>query len=118
MYELVLNELGVFKICNFVITNDRTLAVTASDGVMHELFFDPVTVGGAVSLSLDVADATLDAGNDTLSRSVSSQPWENRDKLMVPIRSRPPVPEGLTASELELGAKYLVKWDELEGAIR
>ncbi len=118
--------------------------VTAPQGTLHELFFDPVTVGspvaadttngvlkpvaftdsngasatiqriewqsgmveievtpnyalighivdfieldGAVSLSLDVADATVDAAKDRLSWSVSEQPWHDGDKLMVRIR--------------------------------
>ncbi len=133
--------------CNFVPYNwyrIRYVTVTAPAGVLHELFFDPVTVGttvaadaangvlkpasftdangasatiegisyesstvevevdpndalgghildiieldGTVSLSLDVFDATVDAANDTLSWSVSSQPWEDGDKLMVRIR--------------------------------
>ena len=130
----------------------QTLTVTAPDGVLHELFFDPVTVGstvaadstngvlkiagftgasgaaatiqriaweagagesgtveiqvtpdgalaghvvdfigldGTVSLSLNVADATVDAANGTLSWAVSSQPWEDGDKLMLRIREAP-----------------------------
>ena len=128
-----------------------TVTVTAPGGTLHELFFDPVTVGttviadgtngvlkpatfidgnsasatiesisydlpagsgqdstvklrvdphtslanhvldfieldGSVSLSLEVADATVDAANDTLSWSASSQPWHDGDKLMVRIR--------------------------------
>ncbi len=121
-----------------------TINVTSPEGTLHELFFDPVTLGitvfaditngvlkptsftdansesanlrsisyesatvkvevtpddalddhivdiieldGTVSLSLDVADATVDSVNDTLSWSVSSQPWHDGDKLMVRIR--------------------------------
>ena len=129
-----------------------TVTVTAPEGTLHELFFDPVTMGsavsadatngllkpasltdangasatiqsisyeppssasgqagtvklevdphtvlanhivdiiemdGSVSLSLNVADATVDAANDTLSWSVSSQPWDDGDLLMVRIR--------------------------------
>ena len=119
------------------------VTVTAPTGTLHELFFDPVTVGSAVaadaangtlkptaftgaggasatigriayesgqvkikvtpvtalasqvldvieldgagSLSLSVANATVDAANDTLSWAVSSQPWEDGDTLMVRI---------------------------------
>ncbi len=119
------------------------VTVTAPTGTLHELFFDPVTVGnsvaadatngtlkptaftgaggasaaigriayesgqvkikvtpvtaltsqvvevieldGAGSLSLRVANATVDTANNTLSWSVSSQPWNNGDKLMVRI---------------------------------
>ncbi len=119
------------------------VTVTAPAGTLHELFFDPVTVGSAFvadatngtlkptaftgaggasatigriayesgqvkikvtpvtalasqvvdvieldgtgSLSLSVANATVDAANNTLSWTVSSQPWHNGDKLMVRI---------------------------------
>ncbi len=119
------------------------VTVTAPAGTLHELFFDPVTVGSAVaadaangtlkptaftgaggasatigriayesgqvkikvtpvtalasqvvdvieldgagSLSLSVANATVDAANNTLSWTVSSQPWHNGDTLMVRI---------------------------------
>ena len=47
---------------------------------------DIIELDGTVSLSLDVADATVDDANDTLSWSVSSEPWEDGDKLMVRIR--------------------------------
>ena len=121
-----------------------TVDVEAPEGTLHELFFDPVTVGstvaadttngvlkpvgftdsnggsatlssisyefgtvkvevtpddalagqvvdiieldGSVSLSLVVDEATVDAANDTLSWTVSSQPWEDGDLLMVRIR--------------------------------
>ncbi len=135
--------------CNYVISNEWTVTVSAHSGVIHELFFDPVAVGiavsagasngvlkpvtftdanggsatissisyesstvkvevtpdaalaghivdfieldGTVSLSLDVADATGDLSTGsgqagTLSWSVSSQPWEDGDMLMVRIR--------------------------------
>ncbi len=127
---------------------ELTANVTAPQGTLHELFFDPVTVGstvaadatngvlkpasftdanggaasiegisyesgmvkvgvtpddalaghavdfieldGTVSLSLDVTEATVDAANGTLSWSVSSQPWEDGDLLMVRIRGASP----------------------------
>ena len=132
--------------CNFIRDSHtiKNVVVTAPEGTLHELFFDPVTVGstvsadsangvlkpvsftdansasatiegisyesgtveievdphtalegqivdvieldGTVSLSLNAGDATVDAANDTLSWSVSSQPWEDGDKLMVRIR--------------------------------
>ncbi len=149
-----------FTICNFVISNEWSVTVTSPTGVLHELLFDPVTVGssiaaddtngvlkpayftggdgssatigrisyeppssgsgqagtvklaitagadpddllggrlldfieldGTVSLSLYVAAATVDSANDTLSWTVSSQPWDDGDKLMVRIRRAPP----------------------------
>ena len=130
--------------CDHAFTTEFTVTVTVPDGTLHELLFDPVTVGstvvadttngvlkpatftdangasatiqriawesgtvklkvsphtgltghvvdfievdGTVSLSLDVADATVDAANDRLSWSVSEQPWHEGDKLMVRIR--------------------------------
>ncbi len=49
-------------------------------------WLDFIEMDGTVSLSLNVDDATVDAANHTLSWSVSSQPWEDGDKLMVRIR--------------------------------
>ena len=132
--------------CNFIrgYHTIENVVITAPDGVLHELFFDPVTVGsavaadstkgvlkpatftdanggsatinsisyesstvkigvspddalaghvvdiieldGTVSLSLDVADATVDSAYDTLSWTVSEQPWDDGDQLMVRIR--------------------------------
>ena len=130
--------------CERTLTFPITANVLALESTLHELFFDPVTVGsgvaadgtngvlkpaaftdanggsvtiesisyesgtvkievtpgdalddhivdiieldGTVSLSLDVVDATVDSVNDTLSWSVSSQPWDDGDQLMVRIR--------------------------------
>ncbi len=134
--------------CDFIPYNSYRISnviVTAPAGILHELFFDPVTIvadatngvlkpasftdasggsvtihsisyeagtvkvevtpddalaghivdfielDGTVSLSLDVADATVDPSTGsgqagTLSWSVSSQPWEDGDMLMVRIR--------------------------------
>ena len=47
---------------------------------------DFIAMDGSVSLSLDVADATVDAARDTLSWPVASQPWQSGDKLMLRIR--------------------------------
>ena len=150
----------VDKPCNYVSENKVRVTVTPPAGVLHEFFFDPVTVGsavaadgsngvlkpasftdtdgapatvesisyeplspgsepapgsnrgqagrvrvkvvpwsimsgqildfigldGAVSLSLNVANSTVDDATDTLTWSVSSQPWEDGDMLMVRIR--------------------------------
>ena len=46
---------------------------------------DFIELDGSVSLSLAVADATVDAANDTLIWSVPSPPWHDGDKLMVRI---------------------------------
>ena len=47
---------------------------------------DFIGLDGTVSLSLQVADATVDATNGTLSWTVTSQPWQNGDKLMLRVR--------------------------------
>ena len=50
----------------------------------HKLDF--IELDGAVSLSLHVDDATVDAANGTLSWTVAEQPWEDGDLLMLRIR--------------------------------
>ena len=44
-----------------------------------------VELDGSVSLWLEVDEATVDAPNNTLSWSVTSQPWEAGDKLMLRV---------------------------------
>ena len=39
----------IFAICNFVISNEWTVTVTPPAGVLHELLFDPVTVGSSIA---------------------------------------------------------------------
>ena len=143
-YEFNRNIMGLkVDICGYTITREVTATVAAPAGVLHELFFDPVTLGtavtadatngvlkpasfsgdnggsatlnsiswesgtvkigvspddaltghvvdfieldGTVSLTLDVADATVDAANETLSWTVTEQPWDDGDLLMVRI---------------------------------
>ena len=151
-YKVVRKEVwSIFLACNYVLSHDWTITVTAPTGTLHELFFDPVKVGfavaadatngtlepraftgagsvaatvsriaheagagigpgtghvkisvtpvnaldghvvdvieldGGVSLSLRVADATVDSVNSTLRWSTSSAPWKAGDKLMVRI---------------------------------
>ena len=66
---------------------------TASDpdDVIGDHMLDFIELDGSVSLSLEVFDATVGAepASNTLSWAVSSQPWENGDKLMVRIRKDP-----------------------------
>ena len=139
------NRWGIHVKCEgYTDRYEITVTVNAPDGVLHEAFFDPVTVGsalavdsangvlnpatftdangttttieriaweagtvsielsphtgvanhavdfialdGSVSLSLDVADANVDATSDTLSWPVASRPWGSGNKLMVRIR--------------------------------
>ena len=51
---------------------------------------DFIELDGTVSLSLDVFDAAVDTVTNTLTWSVSSQPWHDGDLLMVRIREAPP----------------------------
>ena len=66
---------------------------TASDltDVLWDHILDFIELDGSVSLSLEVFDATVGAepASNTLSWAVSSQPWENGDKLMIRIRKDP-----------------------------
>ena len=50
---------------------------------------DFIELDGTVSLSLIVDDATVDAANNTLSWSVSPQPWDDGDKFMLRTRDVP-----------------------------
>ena len=61
------------------------------DGALTGQVLDFIELDGTVSLSLDVGDAVVDEATGsgqagTLSWSVSSQPWEDGDMLMVRIR--------------------------------
>ena len=47
---------------------------------------DFIALDGSVPLSLGVAAATVDATTGTLSWTVSSQPWQSGDKLMLRVR--------------------------------
>ena len=146
IYNFYFNHRGPFysQCDGWAIRYEWTVSAISPDGVLHEAFFDPVTVGsavaadgangvlkpatfagangapatieriawetgtvsielsphtgisghavdfialdGSVSLSLDVADAAVDAANNTLSWPVASQPWRSGDKLMLRIR--------------------------------
>ena len=44
---------SLYLICDFALTNNWTITVTAPSGTLHEMFFDPVVVGTSVA-----ADAT------------------------------------------------------------
>ena len=60
------------------------------DDALDGHIVDIIELDGTVSLSLDAFDATVDAANGTLSWSVSSQPWDDGDTLMVRIREASP----------------------------
>ena len=64
------------------------LKLTPHTGIADHVV-DFIALDGSVPLSLGVADATVDAANGTLSWTVSSQPWEDGDTLMLRIRETP-----------------------------
>ena len=71
------------------------LSVTPRAGLANHIV-EFIELDGTLSLSLDPANATVDATTDTLSWAAASQPWEDGDKLMVRIReARPYAPAGL-----------------------
>ena len=81
--------------------------------VGHTLDF--IELDGSVSLSLRVADATVDAAKKTLSWSVASQPWDDGDKLMLRIRKAPPpLPQGLSVSLAN--SSFTISWSAVTGA--
>ena len=67
-----------FMICNFVISNEWTVMVTSPAGVLHELLFDPVTVGSAVTAdgTNGVLEPTTFTGGDGVSATVESIAYE------------------------------------------
>ena len=78
---------------------------------------DFIELDGSVSLSLNLAGATVDSANDTLSWSVSSQPWHDGDKLMVRIREGlpyAPAPQDLSVSLSE--GSFTISWSAVTGA--
>ena len=174
-YKLVRREVWAqHLICDYAQSLDWTVTVTAPTGTLHELFFDPVTVGsaiaadaangtlepqafmgvggvsadigrisyessavklkvtpvtalaghvvdvielnGGVSLSLNVASATVDTANNTLNWPVSLAPWENWDKLMVRVHAPlPPTPMPNTPADLTVTAGDMsatLSWSE------
>ena len=134
-----------FLACNYILDHHWAITVTAPAGTVHEAFFDPVSIGGAVgadaesgvlkpraftgvggapatlrsisysagavtiavspvdalaghavdflgmdgavTLSLPVSDATVDAGGGTLRWPSASAPWASGDTLMVRVRT-------------------------------
>ena len=60
------------------------LKLSPHDGMAgHTVNF--IALDGSVPLSLQVADATVDATTGTLSWTVTSQPWQNGDELMLRV---------------------------------
>ena len=61
------------------------LKLTPHDGIADHIV-DFIALDGSVTLSLKVANGTVDAANSTLSWEVSLQPWQSGDLLMLRIR--------------------------------
>ena len=60
------------------------------DSALIDHILEFIELDGSVSLSLDVFDAAVDTATNTLTWSVSSQPWHDGYLLMVRIREAPP----------------------------
>ena len=69
-------------------TGTVKVALSPHTGIANHIV-DFIALDGSVSLSLYVADATVDSVNSTLSWPVASQPWRSGDKLMLRIREAP-----------------------------
>ncbi|MYD51355.1 MAG: hypothetical protein F4W93_07710 [Dehalococcoidia bacterium] len=94
-------------------TGTVTMNLTTHTGLANHAL-DFIALDGSVSLSLGVDDATVDDANNTLSWSVSSQPWHNGDKLMLRIHKAVPAPDDVSASLS--GGTYTVSWSAVTGA--
>ncbi len=68
-----------FLICDFVISNEWTVTVTSPAGVLHELLFDPVTVGTGVAAgdTNGVLKPASFTGADGLSASIGRIAYES-----------------------------------------
>ena len=99
---------------------------TGPNDALNGLIVEFIDLDGTLSLSLDPAGATVDTGsesgtsaaNDTLSWSVSSQPWEDGDKLMVRIREVRPYAPAPTIFRAALpdGDSVDLSWRPVSGA--
>ena len=70
-YKLDRREVwAMFLACNYVLSADWTVTVTAPTGTLHEMFFDPVTVGSAIAA--DATNGTLEPRAFTGVGSVSA----------------------------------------------
>ncbi len=114
-------ESGVVKIEIATVGSD-----TGPNDALNGLIVEFIELDGTLSLSLDPADATVDTGsesgtsaaNDTLSWSVSSQPWEDGDLLMVRIREARPYAAAPASFRAVLSGRYGadLSWLPVSGA--
>ena len=68
-----------YAICNFVISNEWTVTATAPSGTLHELLFDPVTVGSTVAADAinGVLKPTAFTDSNGASATIASLGWES-----------------------------------------
>ena len=80
IYNFYFNHRGSFySLCDgFTFRFQWTVTVTAPDGVLHELFFDPVTVGSAVAAdgANGVLKPALFAGANGATTTIERIAWE------------------------------------------
>ena len=94
---------GVLKPASFTDTDGATATIESisyesgkvrvkvvSWEALSDHVLDFIELDGTVSLSLNVTNSAVDDASDTLTWSVSSQPWEDGDKLLVRIRRAAP----------------------------
>ena len=94
---------GVLKPASFTDTDGATATVESISyesgkvrvkivpwSIMSGRVLDFIELDGTVSMSLNVTNSGVEDATDTLSWSVSSQPWEDGDKLLVRIRRAAP----------------------------
>ena len=67
-------------------SNNKVVLTLGTHVSLSGYVLEFIALDGSVSLSLNVADATVDGGAGTYSWPMTSQPWEGGDQLMVRIR--------------------------------
>ncbi|MCY4581728.1 MAG: cadherin domain-containing protein, partial [Chloroflexi bacterium] len=78
---------------------------------------DVIELDGTVSTSLRVTSSAVDVGSNTFTWSVSSQPWEDGDRLMVRIRPAAPfAPAPHRLSATTMGSDSIgLSWESVSG---
>ena len=94
-------------------TGTVAMKLTTHTGLANHAL-DFIALDGSVSLSLVADDATVDDANNTLSWTVTEQPWHGGDKLMLRIRKALSAPEDVSVSLS--GGTYTISWSAVTGA--
>ena len=78
---------------------------------------DVIELDGTVSLSLNLSNSAVDVARHTLTWTVSSQPWEDGDRLMVRIRRAAPfAPAPYRLMSTNVGRDLItLSWDSVSG---